>query len=189
MIAPHQTMLRTARTIMGKLRGPSGNPARYPARTCRSTVRLAATAVYLSAGASLAENVPPSHGSSLSAALEACSVSTSATPSCPRTALPNAGLTKVPASGAKGGAVCPDEQTCSCSGSRSQKCHKRTFLGWLPSRAADPILRLRLDRSASVRKVTPHFVPHGAAYLLRQCCECLAGGRPTAFKGAVIDIE
>ena len=83
----------------------------------------------------------------------------------------------------------PWERTSSASLISSEKCHKRTFLGWLPSRAADPILRLRLDRSASVRKVTPHFLPHGAAYLLRQCCECLAGGRPTAFKGAVIDIE
>ena len=59
----------------------------------------------------------------------------------------------------------------------------------LPSRTGDPILRLRLDRPAPVGEVAPHFLPHGATYLLRQCCECLASGSPTAFKGAVIDIE
>jgi len=59
----------------------------------------------------------------------------------------------------------------------------------LPSRTGDPILRLHLDRSTIVGEVAPHFLPHGAAYLLRQCCECLASGSPAAFKGAVIGIE
>src|SRR5271165_2370670 len=59
----------------------------------------------------------------------------------------------------------------------------------LPSRTGDPILRLCLDRPATVGEVAPHFLPHGAAYLFRQCCECLASGSPTAFKRAVIDIE
>jgi hypothetical protein len=59
----------------------------------------------------------------------------------------------------------------------------------LPSRTGDPILRLRLDRPATVGEVAPHFLTHGAAYLLRQCSKCLASGGPTAFKGAVIGIE
>ena len=44
----------------------------------------------------------------------------------------------------------------------------------LPSRTGDPILRLGLDRPATVGEVAPHFLPNGVAYLLRQCCECLA---------------
>ena len=41
----------------------------------------------------------------------------------------------------------------------------------------------------TVAEVASHFVPHGAAYILRQCGECLASGTPTALEGAVIGIE
>src|SRR5580658_1014933 len=59
----------------------------------------------------------------------------------------------------------------------------------LPSRTGDPILRLRLDRPATVGEVAPHFLPHGTADLLRQSRERLAGGGSAAFKGAVIGVE
>jgi hypothetical protein len=61
--------------------------------------------------------------------------------------------------------------------------------GPLPSRTGDPILCLRLDGTAPVREVAPYFLSHGAAYLLRQCGECLASGTPTALEGTVIGIE
>jgi hypothetical protein len=53
----------------------------------------------------------------------------------------------------------------------------------LSSRAGDPVLRLSLDGPAFVSEAAPHFLAHGAAYLLRQRCECLASGSPAAFKG------
>src|SRR5580704_6145508 len=59
----------------------------------------------------------------------------------------------------------------------------------LPSRTSDPILCLCLDRPATIGEVAPYFLPHGAAYLLRQCRERLASGSSTAFKRAVIGIE
>ena len=64
-----------------------------------------------------------------------------------------------------------------------------TAPGPLPSGTGDPILRLRLDRPAAIAEAAPHFIPHGATYLLRQCGECLASGIPTALKGAIIGIE
>lgn len=47
----------------------------------------------------------------------------------------------------------------------------QSMLRRLPSRTGDPILRFRLDRAAPVGEVAPYFLPHGAAYLLRQCCK------------------
>src|ERR1700724_1235013 len=59
----------------------------------------------------------------------------------------------------------------------------------LPPRTGDPILRLCLDRPATVGEVAPHFLPHGAAYLLGERSQRLASGSAAAFKGAIIGVE
>src|SRR5216684_4489073 len=84
----------------------------------------------------------------------------------------------------------PDStQCCQCAelvhrrSRPSPSVHPATFAHWRSDTPPPP-------RSARpVGEVAPHFLPHGATYLLRQCCECLASGSPAAFKGAVIDIE